>query len=103
MLIFRTPASSSLLVSVVRVKLASRVAGADNLAIKGASKVAAAGRMRRNAISLNGDSSGRSLPVGTRAIELWREFVKKRYNPEARFLNLEVRLGFIATVSLKAE
>jgi hypothetical protein len=27
-------------------------------------------------------------PVGS--VEVWRAFVKKRYNPEAQFLNLEV-------------
>lgn len=45
-------------------------------------------RVRRNAISLNGNGTP---PRGSQVIELWREFVKKRWNPEARFLNLEVK------------
>ncbi|KAI0346534.1 NTF2-like protein [Trametopsis cervina] len=62
-------------------------AGSGNagIAIKGASKASAVGRVRRNAISLNGDQSPRSLKV----IEHWRNFVNKRWNPELRFLNLE--------------
>ncbi|KAF7795999.1 hypothetical protein EIP86_007168 [Pleurotus ostreatoroseus] len=69
-----------------RNMLAARIG--DGISIKGASKVAAS-RVRRNAISLNGDLSIRPATVPTRAVELWREFVKKRWNPEARFLNLE--------------
>lgn len=59
---------------------------------------AAVGRMRRNAISLNGDPANRAITVGSKAVELWKEFVRKRYNPEAQFLNLEVRKSVEATV-----
>lgn len=41
-------------------------------------------RGRRNAISLNGAPTGK-------VIELWKEWVTMRWNPEAKFLNLEVR------------
>ena len=64
----------------------------EGLSIKGASKSVgiAAGRIRRNAISLNGDASSRSHTVGSRVVELWRQFVNKRYQPETKFLNLDV-------------
>ncbi len=80
-------------------KLAARIAASsssEGLAIRGASKATTAGRLRRNAISLNGSSSSnvvnRATTVGVKVIELWKEFVNLRWNPEARFLNLEVSL-----------
>lgn len=70
-------------------QLATRVASPSSgpLSIRGA----ALGRVRRNAISLNGD---RALP-GTRVavgkpLEIWKSFVQKRWDPRSRFLNLEV-------------
>ncbi|TFY59090.1 hypothetical protein EVJ58_g6007 [Rhodofomes roseus] len=62
--------------------LASRLASGDSLAIRGAAK-GPMSRVRRNAVS-NGataESSG--------IVEKWKEFVKKRWNAEAKFLNLE--------------
>lgn len=68
--------------------LTTRIAPSSSgpLSIRGA----ALGRVRRNAISLNGD---KVLP-GTRAavgkpLEIWRNFVQRRWNPQSRFLNLE--------------
>lgn len=73
------------------LKLSARIAAGDSLAIRGAAK-GTLGRHRRNAVSSGGsgviDSSGAIFESKT--IELWREFVNKRWNPEARFLNLEV-------------
>ncbi|TFY63422.1 hypothetical protein EVG20_g6313 [Dentipellis fragilis] len=61
----------------------------DALAIRGAARPTAAGRVRRNAVSYN---TARSL-VGSKssrpALEVWDEFVRKRWSPEQRFLNLE--------------
>ncbi|KAI0267684.1 NTF2-like protein [Gloeopeniophorella convolvens] len=68
--------------------LASRVAASSSepLSIRGA----AAGRGRRNAISLNGDRvlPGARVVVG-KPLEVWRRFVQKRWDPQSRFLNLE--------------
>jgi nuclear RNA export factor len=70
-------------------QLATRIAGPSSgpLAIRGA----AVGRVRRNAISLNGDRvlPGTRVAVG-KPLEVWRRFVQKRWNPQSRFLNLEV-------------
>jgi len=57
------------------------------LSIRGA----ALGRVRRNAISLNGDKvlPGTRVAVG-KPLEIWRTFVQKRWDPQSRFLNLEV-------------
>ncbi|KAF9815618.1 hypothetical protein IEO21_04478 [Rhodonia placenta] len=41
------------------------------------------GRLRRNAVS-NGD-----VVVERKVVDLWREFVHRRWNPEHKFLNLE--------------
>ncbi|KAF8626606.1 hypothetical protein AX17_006524 [Amanita inopinata Kibby_2008] len=79
----------------------------DPLAIRGAARPTAAGRLRRGAVSA-GSSGGvgsdsanvapssipRLMPRATggrksRTIEQWRELVKKRWNPETRFLDLE--------------
>lgn len=64
------------------MQLTSRLAAADparaqRLALK------TGARGRRNAISLNGAPTGK-------VIELWKEWVTRRWNPEAKFLNLEV-------------
>ncbi|KAL1937475.1 hypothetical protein VTO73DRAFT_13198 [Trametes versicolor] len=61
--------------------LTSRLAAADPArAQRLAMKTGARGR--RNAISLNGAPTGK-------VIELWKEWVTRRWNPEAKFLNLE--------------
>jgi len=74
---------------VVLHQFATRIAPSSSgpISIRGA----ALGRVRRNAVSLNGD---KVLP-GTRAavgkpLEVWRRFVQKRWDPQSRFLNLEV-------------
>ncbi|TFK35547.1 hypothetical protein BDQ12DRAFT_725837 [Crucibulum laeve] len=70
----------------------SHASSSDPLAIRGASRPTQAGRIRRNALSLNGNTglSGVSVRVSkTKPVEAWRQFVKSRWNPETRFLNLE--------------
>jgi nuclear RNA export factor len=68
------------------------------MAIRGASKHLTAGqRIRRNAMSItNPDGATRPLPtrvaaMGVKTLDVWRDFVNRRWNAEARFLNLEVR------------
>jgi nuclear RNA export factor len=84
---------------VVSHQLASRVAPPSSgpLSIRGA----ALGRVRRNAISLNGDKvlPGTRVAVG-KPLEIWRSFVQKRWNPQSRFLNLEVCGAPLDTVCL---
>lgn len=68
--------------------LTTRIAPSSSgpLSIRGA----ALGRVRRNAISLNGDKGlpGTRVAVG-KPLEIWRNFVQRRWNPQSRFLNLE--------------
>ena len=60
--------------------------------IRGAARPTAVGRIRRNAISASSRSNTPPLnSTSTTSTTIWREFVKQRWNPEARFLNLEVR------------
>lgn len=68
--------------------LASRmgVASSEPLSIRGAARPTAAGRIRRNAISVN---TTKSSTITGNPLEIWREFVQKRYNRDLRFLNLE--------------
>jgi nuclear RNA export factor len=74
---------------VVFHQLSSRIAPPSSgpLSIRGA----ALGRVRRNAISLNGDKvlPGTRVAVG-KPLEIWRSFIQKRWDPQSRFLNLEV-------------
>ena len=70
---------------------AARLAASEGLAIRGAStKVAttSVARLRRNTNTPS--SIPRLSVVSTKIIDLWRQFVRARYNPEAKFLNLEV-------------
>ncbi|GJE96575.1 NTF2-like protein [Phanerochaete sordida] len=83
-LLGRDPSGSTSRSPMVNARIAAANAGGDGLSIRGASKGSAGGRVRRNAISLNGSSR-----TGAQVVELWREFVKRRWNAEARFLNLE--------------
>ena len=73
-------------------KLATRISpSSDPLNIRGASRPTQAGRIRRNAVS----SSARpnTPPVTTvKALDVWREFVKKRWNADTGFLNLEASI-----------
>jgi len=50
------------------------------------------GRIRRDAITgaVSGVAPGKAHAVPVKTIEVWREFVNRRWDPEARFLNLEV-------------
>jgi hypothetical protein len=40
-----------------------------------------------------------TITRGAKTIEFWREVVKKRWNPEIQFLNLEVRFLLLITLS----
>jgi len=78
--------------------LATRIGGtSDPMAIRGASKHLTAGqRIRRNAMSITNDvanraTSSRVATMGVKTLDVWRDFVNRRWNAEARFLNLEVR------------
>ncbi|KDQ57204.1 hypothetical protein JAAARDRAFT_35810 [Jaapia argillacea MUCL 33604] len=75
--------------------IAARLPGpsTDSISIRGASRPTAVGRMRRNAVSVvtnkPSDASARRITVGVNTLNVWREFVQKRYNADAQFLNLE--------------
>lgn len=76
--------------------MASSHAGpSDPLAIKGAARPTLAGRMRRNAVSATAGSNApvviRQSAAKAKLVDQWRDVVKSRYDPETRFLNLEVR------------
>lgn len=60
----------------------------DILTIRGASTV---GRLRRNAVSaaVAGVAPGKAHTAPVKAVEVWKDFVNRRWNPELRFLNLE--------------
>jgi nuclear RNA export factor len=68
------------------------------MTIRGAAKHMTAGqRLRRNAVSvtnLEGATtrtiSSRVASMGVKTLDVWRGFVNRRWNAEARFLNLEV-------------
>ena len=91
---FSSPRSTSrrrLPLPLLFLQAAARAAVAtEGLTIRGASKVptTSVGRVRRNVIS----QPTRIGVVTSGVIDRWREFVKSRYNPEARFLNLEVSI-----------
>ncbi|EPT05658.1 hypothetical protein FOMPIDRAFT_1034303 [Fomitopsis schrenkii] len=63
--------------------LASRLAAGDSLAIRGAAK-GPLGRLRRNALS--GGATANTPPS---IVELWKEFVKRKWNADGKFLNFE--------------
>ncbi|KAH7884498.1 hypothetical protein F5I97DRAFT_1812991 [Phlebopus sp. FC_14] len=74
--------------------LASRMqtgTAVENLSIRGASNArnTTVGRLRRNALAHSATGGGRTVTVGVKAIDVWREFVNRRYSSETRFLNLE--------------
>ncbi|KAG1843532.1 hypothetical protein C8R48DRAFT_736712 [Suillus tomentosus] len=59
----------------------------DVLTIRGASTV---GRLRRNAVTAAGAGVAPSKAhTPMKAVEVWKDFVNRRWNPESRFLNLE--------------
>ncbi|KAF9790387.1 hypothetical protein BJ322DRAFT_1036097 [Thelephora terrestris] len=74
--------------------LTSRASSSEPLSIRGASRPTAAGRIRRNAVSMNtskvpGMPATSTTNVGIKVMDQWREFVRSRYNRETKFLNLE--------------
>ena len=77
-------------------QLATRISGtSDPMATRGASRQMTAGqRIRRNAMSIPDGAtrtpSSRITNVGVKTLDVWRDFVNRRWNAEARFLNLEV-------------
>ncbi|KAI0035362.1 hypothetical protein K488DRAFT_39110, partial [Vararia minispora EC-137] len=80
--------------SVAARLAAVAAARGETLHIRGAAQPGpsgslAAARTRRNALSLNGTKTGAGARVVGKPIEVWRQFVQKRWNPEIRFLNLE--------------
>lgn len=77
----------------------------DPLSIRGAGRPTVVGRLRRNAVSSSAASTGPSaLPriaaprlvapasKSSKVVEHWRQLVKKRWNSETKFLNLEVSI-----------
>lgn len=67
----------------------------EGISIRGASAKATTtvARMRRNVLTGSSTTpSSRAHTTGTKTIDLWREFVNKRWNPEHGFLNLEKML-----------
>lgn len=66
----------------------------EGISIRGASSTRnlTVGRIRRNAVTTTSvTGGGRVTTEGTKTIDVWRHFVNRRWNPEAQFLNLEVR------------
>jgi nuclear RNA export factor len=53
-----------------------------------------AGRLKRSGVPGMPETAASSrIPVritSTKPVEAWREFVKKRWNPETKYLNLDV-------------
>ncbi|KAI0040094.1 NTF2-like protein [Auriscalpium vulgare] len=70
--------------------LATRIGGAPepSVTIRGAAKTPAT-RGRRNAISMNGGRLPGSRTLPGSVLEVWKQFVNQRWDPAARFLNLE--------------
>ena len=75
-----------------RLSTNSHAGPSDPLAIRGASRPTVAGRLRRNAVSNAIATSASAIPVRVKLkpVEDWRELVHKRWNPETRYLNLDV-------------
>ncbi|KAI0635688.1 NTF2-like protein [Trametes polyzona] len=63
--------------------LTARISASNPAVAQRLLKTGGAPRGRRNAISLNGG------PTSEKVIDLWKEWVNRRWNPEAKFLNLE--------------
>ncbi|KAF8969136.1 hypothetical protein BDZ97DRAFT_1796150 [Flammula alnicola] len=76
----------------IRLSAGAHAGPSDPLAIRGAARPTVAGRIRRNALSGTTPGSLSSIPVRVvkpKAVDAWREFVQKRWNPETRYLNLD--------------
>lgn len=78
-------------------KLTARTQGTgapmEGISIRGASsgRNPTVGRIRRNAVTATSMAGSGKLPtVGVKVIDVWRDFVNRRWNSEAQFLNLEV-------------
>ncbi|KAF8588268.1 NTF2-like protein [Ramaria rubella] len=75
--------------------LAARLSGSSSapISIRGASKQLAlsSSRLPRRSLDANrrGPISPGTVSVSAHSVDVWREFVQKRWNPEAQFLNLE--------------
>ena len=73
----------------------------SNISIRGASRSelsTSAGsstgpRTRRNAIASVLREANGAAPLTTKVMDVWREFIDKRYDKTTKFLNLEVRTG----------
>ncbi|KAI6120024.1 hypothetical protein EDD16DRAFT_1578909 [Pisolithus croceorrhizus] len=70
-------------------------ASLDGISIRGAASArnSTVGRLRRNVPGMASVSAaaagGRVATVAVKAVDIWRDFVNRRWNPETRFLNLE--------------
>ncbi|KAI6155073.1 hypothetical protein BKA82DRAFT_996758 [Pisolithus tinctorius] len=69
-------------------------ASIEGIPIRGAASArnSTVGRLRRNVpgiASVSAAAGGRVATVAVKAVDIWRDFVKRRWNPETRFLNLE--------------
>ncbi|KAF9560738.1 NTF2-like protein [Agrocybe pediades] len=77
------------------IRLSASTGSSDSISIRGAARPSAlGGRIRRNAVSGTGSvGSASQIPVRIstkpKAVEAWRELVQKRYNAEAKYLNLD--------------
>ncbi|PPQ83094.1 hypothetical protein CVT25_003798 [Psilocybe cyanescens] len=74
------------------IRLSASAGPSDPLAIRGAARPVMSGRIRRNAISGSPANSISSIPIRVtkpKAVDSWREFVQKRWNPELKYLNLD--------------
>ena len=76
----------------MRLSTNSHAGPSDPLAIRGASRPTVAGRLRRNAVSNTIGVSAIPVRIRSKPLEAWRELVQKRWNPETRYLNLDVRI-----------
>jgi nuclear RNA export factor len=83
----------TLFIPIPTSKLTTRITPtSDPLSIRGAARPTVAGRIRRNAVSAGSvgmRANTPPAPMTVKTLDIWREFVQKRWNPEARFLNLE--------------
>lgn len=76
----------------------------EGISIRGASgaRNPTVGRLRRNALTTTSvTDSGRVPTVGTKTLDVWRHFVNRRWNPDARFLNLEVSSTGVLSVKCR--
>jgi len=72
----------------------------EGISIRGAASTrnSTVGRLRRNVPGMTSamaaaGSTRAAANVGAKVMDVWRDFVARRWNPETRFLNLEVSLS----------